>query len=46
VIAPRVKVDLGVNRSAHEVAAVTAHEIISFALLLQAELEHEAVFAS
>ncbi|KAJ9486255.1 hypothetical protein VN97_g7098 [Penicillium thymicola] len=28
VIATRVKVDLGVNRSAHEMAAIAAHEII------------------
>jgi hypothetical protein len=39
-----LEIDLGVDRSRHEVAAVAAYHIIFFAFFLHAELEDEAVF--
>jgi hypothetical protein len=45
MIAARVKVDLGIDRTAHKMTAVTAHHVILFALLLDAELENKSVFA-
>lgn len=46
VIATRFEVDLGVDRSAHEVATVAAHKIILFPFFLQAEFEDKAVLTS
>jgi hypothetical protein len=45
MIAARVKVDFSVDRSAHKMAAVTAHHVILFALLLNAELENKGILA-